>query len=130
MLATCMLRHTPNLAFKLKDLELKLCQWILPLLFAATAIGAASIAGSWINSNSNTGGVTRLGVRSTDQEPFVHAWGAGHPSDCDWSEVQSLLQSKLGSLLRRYLDRLKRVGAPAFMRGKECFGTPGERLED
>jgi Gram-negative bacterial TonB protein C-terminal len=66
----------------------KLCLWLLPLLFAATATGADSIAGSWINSNSNTGGVTRLVVRSSDQQRFVRAWGACHPRDCDWGEVQ------------------------------------------
>ena len=35
-----------------------------------------------------TGGVTRLVVRSDDQQLFVRAWGACHPSDCDWGEVQ------------------------------------------
>jgi hypothetical protein len=64
------------------------CRWLLPFIFAATAIGADSIAGSWINERTDTGGVTRLVVRSDDQQLFVHAWGACHPSDCDWGEVQ------------------------------------------
>ena len=67
---------------------MQLSQWLLPLLFAATATPADSIAGSWINTNANTGGVTRLVVRSTDQHRFVRAWGACHPRDCDWGEVQ------------------------------------------
>ncbi len=68
----------------------QLSQWLLPLLFAATALGGDSITGSWINTNPDTGGVTRLVVRSTDQQRFVHAWGACHPRDCDWGEVQCL----------------------------------------
>jgi hypothetical protein len=66
----------------------RLCLWLLPLSLAATAIGADSIAGSWINGNSGTGGVTRLVVRSDHQQLFVRAWGACHPRDCDWGEVQ------------------------------------------
>jgi hypothetical protein len=53
----------------------QLCLWLLPFVFAATAIGADSIAGSWINENPSTGGVTRLVVRSEDQQLFVRALG-------------------------------------------------------
>jgi Gram-negative bacterial TonB protein C-terminal len=66
----------------------RLCLWLLPLSFVATAIGAGPLAGSWINGNSGTGGVTRLVVRSDNQHLFVRAWGACHPRDCDWGEVQ------------------------------------------
>jgi hypothetical protein len=69
----------------------QLCLWLLPFVFAATAIGADSIAGSWINENPRTGGVTRLVVRSEDQQLFVRAWGACHPRDCAWGEVQCVL---------------------------------------
>ena len=62
--------------------------WVLLLSYAATAIAADSIAGSWINENSGTGGVTRVVVRSEGAQLFVHAWGACHPRDCDWGEVQ------------------------------------------
>ena len=67
---------------------MRLYLWLLPFIFAATANSADSIAGSWINVNPNTGGVTRLVLRSGDQQLFVHAWGACNPSDCDWGEVQ------------------------------------------
>ncbi len=67
---------------------MRLCLWLLLLSFAATAIGADAISGSWINVNSGTGGVTRLVVRSDDQQLFVRAWGACHPRDCDWGEAQ------------------------------------------
>jgi hypothetical protein len=66
----------------------RLCLWLLPLSFVATAIGAGPLAGSWINGNSGTGGVTRLVVRSDNQHLFVRAWGGCHPRDCDWGEVQ------------------------------------------
>jgi hypothetical protein len=69
---------------------MKLTQCFFALLFAVTALGADSLAGSWINTNPDTSGVTRLAIRSTDQQQFVHAWGACHPSDCDWGEVQCL----------------------------------------
>ncbi len=62
--------------------------WALLLSSAATANAADSIAGSWINENSGTGGVTRVVIRSEGPLLFVHAWGACHPSDCDWGEVQ------------------------------------------
>ena len=62
--------------------------WVFLLSYAATAIAADSIAGSWINENSGTGGVTRVVIRSDDAQLFVHAWGACHPSDCDWGEIQ------------------------------------------
>jgi hypothetical protein len=53
------------------------CLRLLPFIFvAATAIAADSIAGSWINENPATGGVTRLVIRSDDQQLFVRAWGA------------------------------------------------------
>jgi Gram-negative bacterial TonB protein C-terminal len=72
----------------LKKCAVRLCLWLLPLTFAATATGADAIAGSWINVNPGTGGVTRLVVRSDDQQLFVRAWGACHPRDCDWGEVR------------------------------------------
>jgi TonB family protein len=62
--------------------------WLLLLSFATTAIAADSIDGSWINMDSGTGGVTRVLVRSEGQQLFTHAWGACHPHDCDWGEVQ------------------------------------------
>jgi Gram-negative bacterial TonB protein C-terminal len=71
---------------------MQLCLRLLPFIFVAgTAIAADSIAGSWINENPATGGVTRLVIRSDDQQLFVRAWGACHPSDCDWGEVQCAL---------------------------------------
>jgi hypothetical protein len=70
---------------------MQLGPWLLPFLFAATAVAADSIAGSWINDNPATGGVTRLVVRSDDHQLFVRAWGACHPRDCDWGEVQCAL---------------------------------------
>jgi hypothetical protein len=67
---------------------MQLSPWLLPFIFAATAVAADSIAGSWINDNPATGGVTRLVVRSGDHQLFVRAWGACHPANCDWGEVQ------------------------------------------
>ena len=68
------------------------CLRLLPFIFiAGMAIAADSIEGSWINVNPATGGVTRLVIRSDDHQLFVRAWGACHPSDCDWGEVECAL---------------------------------------
>jgi Gram-negative bacterial TonB protein C-terminal len=69
-------------------------RWFLVLLlsFASIAMAADSVAGSWINENSGTGGVTRVVFRSEGAQLFVHAWGACQPRDCDWGEVQCASQ--------------------------------------
>ena len=40
--------------------------------------------GTWISSDSNTGGITRLVVYQEADQLYVHAWGKCHPTDCDW----------------------------------------------
>jgi hypothetical protein len=43
--------------------------------------------GTWKNTDANTRGLTTLSVRTAGESVWVHAWGACHPSDCDWGEV-------------------------------------------
>lgn len=63
------------------------------LLLFLTATGAlASIGqfdGSWVNTDTNTGGVTRLDIADAGSMANVHAWGRCHPTDCDWGTVQA-----------------------------------------
>src|SRR5580704_16053529 len=95
----------------------------VPFIFAATATSVDSMAGSWINHNPATGGVTRLVVRSSDHLLFVRAWGACHPSDCDWGEVQCALQ---GASCRATWDHgfaVTAIFAPAIL--SDAFGGRG-----
>lgn len=48
----------------------------------------AQFAGKWVNTNSNTGGVTKLEISISGTNVMVHAWGKCHPTDCDWKNVQ------------------------------------------
>jgi len=48
----------------------------------------AQFAGNWVNTNSNTGGVTVLKITISGTNVMVHAWGKCHPTDCDWGNVQ------------------------------------------
>jgi Fe-S cluster biogenesis protein NfuA len=43
--------------------------------------------GHWTNENPNTGGITRVEIRSESNTIFVHMWGKCHPTDCDWGET-------------------------------------------
>jgi hypothetical protein len=46
----------------------------------------AQFAGHWENENPNTGGITRVEIRSDASTIFVHMWGKCYPTDCDWGE--------------------------------------------
>jgi hypothetical protein len=43
--------------------------------------------GSWTNENPDTGGVTRVEIRTESNTVYVHMWGKCHPTDCDWGET-------------------------------------------
>lgn len=49
--------------------------------------GLAYFGGKWKNRDTKTRGLTTLNVRTSGESVWVHAWGACHPSDCDWGEV-------------------------------------------
>jgi hypothetical protein len=48
------------------------------------------LSGTWKNLDEGTRGLTMLGIRVVDKAVFVHAWGACHPTDCDWGEVPAV----------------------------------------
>lgn len=51
---------------------------------AAASAQLSQFQGDWANTDSATGGVTRLQINTGDGSPVkVHAWGQCHPSDCD-----------------------------------------------
>jgi hypothetical protein len=43
--------------------------------------------GGWKNVDGNTGGITRIEIRSGAKSMQIHMWGKCHPEDCDWGEV-------------------------------------------
>jgi hypothetical protein len=51
------------------------------------AVGLSYFGGKWKNADTKTRGLTALNIRTTGESVWVHAWGACHPSDCDWGEV-------------------------------------------
>lgn len=56
-----------------------------PVVRPAPATEPTSFAGAWINVDAKTRGVTRLAIAG--EAPSIHAWGACHPTDCDWGAV-------------------------------------------
>lgn len=64
---------------------------------AALAVGLANPAfatpqdfvGTWVNTNSNTRGITRFVVKSTGSNTVnVQVFGKCHPTDCDWGTTK------------------------------------------
>lgn len=47
--------------------------------------------GNWLNEDPNTGGITRVDIRSDGSMLYLHMWGACTPTDCDWGEVSTPL---------------------------------------
>lgn len=46
-----------------------------------------AFVGSWVNTDPNTRGITRVAIRSSGGTMFVQMWGKCHPKDCNWNEV-------------------------------------------
>jgi hypothetical protein len=55
------------------------------LLFASAAHGqSATLDGTWVNVDPNTGGITRVVFEHNAATHTVHVWGRCHPTDCVW----------------------------------------------
>ena len=52
---------------------------------------AGRLAGSWANDNKQTGGITKLQIEQSGKAVTVQAWGACHPTDCDWGTQKGLV---------------------------------------
>lgn len=48
-----------------------------------------SFVGNWVNTNSNTSGMTRVRVTANGNRAFIHAWGQCTPRDCDWGRTSA-----------------------------------------
>jgi hypothetical protein len=51
------------------------------------AAGLSYFSGTWKNTDTKTRGLTTVHVRTAGESVWVRAWGACHPTDCDWGEV-------------------------------------------
>lgn len=72
----------------MRKLALSLAVTGFLLAMCSTASAQLSrFTGSWRNSDSASGGITRLVITASGPNARVHAWGSCHPTDCDWGEV-------------------------------------------
>jgi peroxiredoxin/outer membrane lipoprotein-sorting protein len=62
----------------------------LPALLWAQA-ASDPLAGSWVNEDPNTGGVTQVSVMRDGARTLAHVWGSCTPTDCDWGEAEAEL---------------------------------------
>jgi len=62
------------------------CLMMLISISTCTA-SLSQFAGDWTNVDSNTGGITTLGIGISGSSASVQAWGKCHPTDCDWGAV-------------------------------------------
>jgi cytochrome c biogenesis protein CcmG, thiol:disulfide interchange protein DsbE len=70
---------------------MKLLLLLVPACLLAQTAPPDTLAGSWINVNSATSGVTQVTVRRENNRIVIHVWGACHPTDCDWGEADAEL---------------------------------------
>jgi hypothetical protein len=54
-----------------------------------THAGIEHFLGEWINVDANTRSIPKLSVSLAGKDVSVHAWGACHPTPCDWGEVKA-----------------------------------------
>jgi hypothetical protein len=50
----------------------------------AFAFTVNQYAGTWLNADANTRGITRIEIRVHDSKADVRVWGKCSPQDCDW----------------------------------------------
>jgi len=83
-------------------------RFFLALTIILFAMGTAAAAdsrqynGTWINTNSNTRGLTKVIVTGAGGKASVHVWGKCTPEDCDlgWSNCNSYLDGHLSTTYR------------------------------
>src|ERR1039457_4420006 len=61
---------------------------LLPACLFAQTGSLRLLTGTWV-SEHETDNVTQVIVRVDGARTIVHAWGACHPTDCDWGETDA-----------------------------------------
>lgn len=54
---------------------------------ANAAEPAKSLQGDWSNTDTKTRGITRIRISHAADGYRIEAWGACHPTDCEWGRV-------------------------------------------
>jgi hypothetical protein len=57
------------------------------------AAAAGLFAGSWVNENAFSGGITRVEIQQRLNQLHVHTWGKCVPQDCDHGSREVLVSS-------------------------------------
>jgi hypothetical protein len=52
----------------------------------AVAGSASTMVGTWVNTDRNTRGITRIVITESGNQYEVNAFGRCHPTDCDWGK--------------------------------------------
>ena len=58
--------------------------FILLLPGVASAFAISEYAGTWMNTDSQTRGITRIEIAEVYSKAGVHTWGKCTPKDCNW----------------------------------------------
>ncbi|MBI5303078.1 MAG: hypothetical protein HY868_13165 [Chloroflexi bacterium] len=56
---------------------------------------ASQYAGTWLNDDAATSGITKVIITSAGQTLTVHPYGKCHPSDCDWGTANKTLNTSV-----------------------------------
>lgn len=63
-------------------------------LISPALAAPADFIGTWVNTNSNTSGVTRLVITSAGGNKLnIEAFGKCHPTDCKWGKTSLITYS-------------------------------------
>jgi hypothetical protein len=101
----------------MKKIAMGIVVGLLFMVIVSTASASlAEFAGYWVNTNSNTRGITKVVITISGTNVMVHAWSQCDPTACDWGKVQgfaygpnvsSNLQSTAQSISVIYKDNVR-----------------------
>ncbi len=76
--------------------------WVALAVGTVFAFSVEQYAGTWINRDSNTRGITKVEIRVNDSKADVRVWGKCHPADCDWGweNANSFTDGHLSAMYR------------------------------
>jgi hypothetical protein len=60
---------------------------VVAISVPAFAGSANTMVGTWVNTDSNTRGITKIVITESGSQYEVHAFGKCHPNDCDWGKT-------------------------------------------
>jgi hypothetical protein len=61
---------------------------------AALTVAPTPLLGTWVNCDKATRGLLKLEITLTGKDVFVHAFGACHPTPCDWQKVPAMVYAE------------------------------------